>query len=61
MDQGFRRGFTTAEKTELWIDGSAGVARRSVGRLVNRHRRFISRCHRTVGFVQLPGAARGWR
>jgi hypothetical protein len=42
--------------------GSAGSRpMRSGGRLVSFHRRFISRCHRTVGFVQFLGVARDWR
>jgi hypothetical protein len=28
MDQGFRRGFTTAEKTELWDRCDIGSARK---------------------------------
>ncbi len=72
MDQGFRRGFTAAEKAELWdrwqrgeshgIAGSAGSrSKRSDGRLVNLHRPFISRCRHTVEFVQLLGVDRDWR
>ena len=62
MDQGFRRGFTTAEKTELWDRWQRGESLKAIGRaLVSRHRRFISRCHRTGAFVQLPGVAHGWR
>jgi hypothetical protein len=44
MDQGFRRGFTTAERTELWDRWQRGESLKAIGRaLVSRHRRFISR------------------
>ena len=59
MDQRFRRGFTAAEKTELWDRWQCGgVAQGDRVRLVSRGRRFISRCHPTVEFVQLLGVAR---
>src|SRR6476646_9627473 len=61
MDREFRRGFTTAEKTELWDRWQRGESLKAIGRLGSRHRRFISRCRHTVGFVQLLGVARGWR
>ena len=32
MDQGFRRGFTTAEKTELWGRWKRGESRKAIGR-----------------------------
>jgi hypothetical protein len=44
MDQGFRRAFTAAEKTELWDRWQRGESsKRSGGRLGSLHRRFISR------------------
>ena len=32
MDQGFRRGFTTAEKTELWDRWQRGESLKAIGR-----------------------------
>jgi hypothetical protein len=61
MDQRFRRGFTAAEKTELW-DCWQGVNRskRLDERLVSRHHLFITRWPRTAGFGLRHGVARGW-
>jgi IS30 family transposase len=32
MDQGFRRGFTAAEKTELWDRRQRGESLKAIGR-----------------------------
>jgi hypothetical protein len=62
MDQGFRRGFTAAEKTKLWDRWQRGELLKAIGaRLVSRRRRFIFRCNPTMEFVHLRGVARGWR
>jgi hypothetical protein len=74
MDQGFRRAFTAAEKTELWDRWQRGESsKRSGGRLGSLHRRFISRYlhlaplddqgypfSRDHGFGE-PHEARPWR
>jgi hypothetical protein len=62
MDQGFRRGFTTAEKTELWDRWQRGESLKAIGRAFGKpHRPIISRCRHTVEFTQLLGVARDWR
>ena len=61
MDQRFRRGFTAAEKTELWERWQRGSRSKRLGeRLVSRHHLFITRWPRTGGFVPHLGVARGW-
>jgi hypothetical protein len=61
MSQGYRRGFTAAEKAELWDRWQRGESLKRLGeRLVSRHRLFISSWHHTAGFVLRHGAARGW-
>ncbi len=58
----FVEGLQRPRRRSYGIAGSAGSrSRRSGGRLASRHRRFIFRCHRTVGFVQLLDVVRGWR
>src|ERR1017187_5081143 len=48
MDQRFRRGFTAAEKTELWDRWQRGSrSKRLGGRLASRHLPFIAKSHRT--------------
>jgi len=62
MDQGFRRGFTAAEKTELWDRWQRGESLKAIGRAFGKPSSSIYfRCHRTVGFVLPLGVARGWR
>ena len=42
MDRRFHRGFTAAEKTELWDRWKRGKSLKAIGRLlVRRHRRSI--------------------
>src|SRR5258707_12571851 len=36
MDQGFRRGFTAAEKTELWDRWQRGESLKAIGRAVGK-------------------------
>ena len=48
MRRGYFRGFTAAEKTELWDGWQGGELLKAIGeRLVNRHRRFIFSWRRT--------------
>ena len=57
MDQRFRRGFTAAEKTELWDRWQRGSrSMRLGGLLVSRHRLFIISWRRTAEFVRLPAS-----
>ena len=59
MGQRFRRGFTAAEKAEFV--GSLAAGEKRLGeRLASRHRPFIGKWHRTVGFVLRHGVARDW-
>src|SRR6476661_10853300 len=58
----FVEGLQRPRRRSYGIAGSAASrSKRSGGRLVNLHRRFISRCRHTVEFVQLLGVARDWR
>ena len=42
MERRFHRGFTAAEKTELWDRWKRGESLKAIGRaLVRSHRRFI--------------------
>ena len=60
ISQGFHRGFTAAEKTELWDRWQREELLKRWGeRLVSRHHLFIS-SFRTVGFVLRHGVARDW-
>jgi hypothetical protein len=62
MDQGFRRGFTAAEKTELWDRWQRGESLKAIGRAFGKPSSSIyCRCRRMAGFGQLLGVARGWR
>ncbi len=63
MDQRFRRGFTAAEKTELWDRWQRGESLKAIGRAFGKPSSclFISRLHRTGAFVLQRGIARGWR
>jgi hypothetical protein len=59
MGQGFRRGFTAAEKAESVGSLAAGGRRKRLGeRLASRHRPFITKWHRMVGLVLRHGVAR---
>src|SRR6267378_1102124 len=55
MGHRFHRGFTAAEKTELWDRW-----KRSDELLVSSHRRSIFWWLRMVGFVLPSGVAPGW-
>ena len=59
MERRFHRGFTAAEKTELWDRWKhGGVRRRRSGELlVSRHRRSIFWLPRMEGFVLRSGVA----
>src|SRR5271169_3506062 len=58
----FVEGLQRPRRRSYGIAGSAVSRSRRLGeRLVRRRRPFISRCHRTAGFVLPLGVARGWR
>jgi transposase-like protein len=62
MDQRFRRGFTAAEKTEVWDRWQRGESLKAIGRAFGKPSSSIYfKWRRTVEFVQLLGVARGWR
>jgi hypothetical protein len=62
MGHRFHRGFTAAEKTELWDRWQRGESLKAIGwLLVSRHRQSIFWWLRMVGFVQPSGVAPGWR
>ena len=51
MDQGFCRGFTAAEKTQLWDRWQRGSRSKQLDELlVSRRHRFIAKCLHTAGF-----------
>jgi hypothetical protein len=58
ISQRFRRGFTAAEKTELWDRWQRGESLKAIGRTFGKPSSSI--WPRTAGFVRLPGVARGW-
>jgi hypothetical protein len=61
MERRFHRGFTAAEKTELWDRWNrGGAAEGDRELLVRSHRRFIFWWLRMVGFVPRSGVAPGW-
>src|SRR5262249_52462335 len=61
MGQRFHRGFTAAEKTELWDRWKRGEPLKAIGRAFgSRRRRFIFWWRRMVGFVLPSGGAPGW-
>ena len=61
MGYKFYRGFTAAEKTELWDRWKRGESlRRSDELLVSSHRRSTFWWLRMVGFVLRSGVAPGW-
>ena len=62
MERRFHRGFTAAEKTELWDRWKRGESLKAIGRAFGGkgHRRFIFWWLRTVGFVLRSGVAPGW-
>jgi IS30 family transposase len=51
MDRGFRRGFTTAEKTELWDRWQRGESLKAIGRAFGKadsqvgHQAMSGSCH----------------
>ena len=61
MDQRFRRGFTTAEKTELWDRWQRGESLKAIGRAFGKPSSSI---HNQVaphgGIRPAFGVARGW-
>ena len=62
MSERYHRGFSAAEKTELWDRWQRGESRKRLDkRLASRRRLYISSWHRTGEFVLRHGAARGWR
>ena len=61
MGQRFHRGFTAAEKTELWDRWKRGESLKAIGRAFGKPScRSISWWHRTGAFVLRCGAAQGW-
>ena len=61
MERRFHRGFTAAEKTELWDRWKHGESLKATGELlVSRHRRSIFWLPRMEGFVLRSGVAPGW-
>jgi hypothetical protein len=60
MDQRFGRGFTAAEKTQLWDRWQRGESLKAIGRAFgNRPRLFIFSWRRMVGYVLHHGVALG--
>ena len=54
MDQRFRRGFTAAEKTELWDRWQGGESLKAISRAFGQPpHRFTTRWRRMAAFVQL--------
>jgi Helix-turn-helix domain len=61
MAHKFHRGFTAAEKAELWDRWKRGESLKAIGRAFgSSHRRSISWWHRMVGFVLPCAVAQGW-
>ena len=61
MERRFHRGFTAAEKTELWDRWKRGELLKAIGRAFGKgYRRSIFWWLRTVGFVLRNGVAPGW-
>jgi len=61
MDRRFRRGFSAAEKTELWDRWQRGESLKAIGRAFGKPSSSIyNQVARTAGFVQHLGVARGW-
>ena len=60
MDREFRRGFTTAEKTELWDRWQRGESLKAIGRAFGKPSSSIY-FQVSAEFVQLLGVARDWR
>jgi hypothetical protein len=61
MGQRFHRGFTGAEKTELWDRWKRGESLKAIGeRLASRRRRSIFWWLRMVVFALPSGVAPGW-
>ena len=52
MDQGFRRGFTAAEKTELWDRWQRGESLKAIGRAFGKTRFSLSCCSINVALAQ---------
>ena len=61
MGQRFHRGFTAAEKTELWDRWKRGKSLKAIGGLLaSRHRRCIFWLPRMVGLVLPIGVVPDW-
>ena len=61
MVQRFRRGFSAAEKTELWDRWQKGESLKAIGRAFGKSSSSIYyQVAPTEGFVRLRGVARGW-
>ena len=57
MERRFHRGFTAAEKTELWDRWKRGESLKAIGRAF---RKPSSSIYFMVGFVPRSGVAPGW-
>ena len=61
MERRFHRGFTAAEKTELWDRWKRGESLKAIGRAFGKESSSIYfLVARTVGFVLRSGVAPGW-
>jgi len=63
ISQGFHRGFTAAEKTELWDRWRRGESLKAIGRVFSKLSSsiyFQLAWLRTVAFVLRHGVARDW-
>ena len=61
MERRFHRGFTAAEKTELWDRWKRGESLKAIGRAFGKESSSIYFLWlRTVGFVLRSGVAPGW-
>jgi transposase, IS30 family len=61
MGHKFHRGFTAAEKAELWDRWQRGESLKAIGRVFGKPSSSIYFLwHRTVGFVLPCGVAQGW-
>ena len=63
MGEGFRRGFTAAEKTELWDRWQRGESLKAIGRAFGKPSSsiYFQVSPAVWGFVQPLGVARDWR
>ena len=61
MERRFHRGFTAAEKTELWDRWKRGESLKAIGRAFGKESSSIYFLRlRTVGSVLRSGVAPGW-